>query len=284
MIIDFHTHTFPEKSCARIVDHLAHVAAITPYTDGSVSGLLSSMKEARIRYSVTLPVMTRPDQVEKINSSLIENAEYLFSEGIIPFGGLHPDYEDYKEELKRLKNAGIRGIKLHPAYQNMDFDDIRMLRILDEASSLGLIILVHAGIDIGLPTHNFCSVRHILHVLKDVAPEKLILAHLGNWGCWDEVEYYLTKAPLWFDTSFSCGKITPLSDSSKKPYRTELLSFEDFTRIVRKHGTNLVLFGTDSPWSSQKECVKLLEEMPFTQKEKDQLFYENAAALLDLKG
>lgn len=45
MIIDFHTHTFPDKSSEKIVNHLAHIGCIPPHTDGSVIGLFSSMKE-----------------------------------------------------------------------------------------------------------------------------------------------------------------------------------------------------------------------------------------------
>ena len=182
MIIDFHTHTFPDKSSEKIVNHLAHIGCIPPHTDGSVIGLFSSMKEADIDYSVNLPVMTKPSQVEKVNSSLIQQQEYLLDMKIITFGGMHPNYTNYKEELLRLKQAGIPGIKLHPAYQNVDLDDIRMMRIIDEASSQGLITLVHAGIDIGIYDHNYSSVAHILKLLKEVAPEKLVLAHMGNWG------------------------------------------------------------------------------------------------------
>ena len=75
----------------------------------------------------------------------------------------------------------------HLAYQNVDLDDIRMMRIIDEASSQGLITLVHAGIDIGIYDHNYSSVAQILKLLKEVAPEKLVLAHMGNWGCWKDV-------------------------------------------------------------------------------------------------
>lgn len=127
MIIDFHTHTFPDKSSEKIVNHLAHIGCIPPHTDGSVIGLFSSMKEADIDYSVNLPVMTKPSQVEKVNSSLIQQQEYLLDMKIITFGGMHPNYTNYKEELLRLKQAGIPGIKLHPAYQNVDLDDIRMM-------------------------------------------------------------------------------------------------------------------------------------------------------------
>ncbi len=280
MIIDFHTHTFPEKVSAKIVDHLAHVGHIPAHTDGSVTGLLSSMEEAGIAYSVTLPVMTRPDQVKKIHTAMLEDKENLFSKGIIPFGGMHPDYADYREELLRLKNAGIAGIKLHPAYQNVDLDDIRMMRIIDYASSLGMIVLIHAGIDIGIFEHNFSPVSQILKLLKEVQPEKLVLAHMGNWGCWDDVERDLAGAPVWLDTAFSYGPIFPLPGSTTVPYADYNLHAEDFVRIVRKHGTDKVLFATDSPWCSQKDYVQRLKDMPLTEKEQEQILSENARALL----
>ena len=146
------------------------------------------MKEASVDYSVNLPVMTSAEQVEKVNRSLIADKETLAKQGIITFGGMHPEYNDYKKELQHLKESGIPGIKIHPAYQNTDIDDIKFLRIIDCASELGLVVLTHAGIDIGIYNHNYASVKQILSVLDQVHPEKFVLAHMGNWGCWEDVE------------------------------------------------------------------------------------------------
>ena len=141
MIIDFHTHTFPDHISQQVVHKLSLESHTLPFTDGSLHGLLTSMHHSGVDYSVTLPVMTNIGQVEKINSSIKENKDSLLTQGIIAFGGMHPDYENYKEELKQLHLSGVKGIKLHPAYQNVDLDDIRMMRIIDAASELGLIIL-----------------------------------------------------------------------------------------------------------------------------------------------
>lgn len=282
MIIDFHTHTFPDKISARVVDKLANVAHSKPFTDGSVRGLLSSMKEAGADYSVNLPVMTAAEQVEKVNSSLIAQREQLLSNGIITFGGMHPAYEHCRSELKRLKENGILGIKLHPAYQAVDLDDIRMLRIIDCASELGLITLVHAGIDIGINDHNYSSVSHILKVLDQVHPTKLVLAHMGNWGCWEETERELAGAPVWFDTAFSVGAITPYPGQDNLLYRTANLSDEAFIRLVRRHGSDKILFATDSPWESQKDYIQRINRMALTPQEKEQILFANAAKLLGL--
>ena len=282
MIIDFHTHTFPGKISAKVVDHLSRKALIHPFTDGSVIALTKSMKEAGIDYSVSLPVVTDITRLKKINSSYIDNVDYFTEQGIIPFGGMHPDYENYKEELRRLKDAGIRGIKLHPAYQGIDLDDIRTMRILEAASSEGLIILIHAGIDIGIYDRNYASVGQILTVIKEVAPEKLVLAHFGNWGCWDEVERDLAGAPVWFDISFSLGPLVPRSPDGPGPEWSYNLPDEDFIRIARKHGTDKILFATDSPWSDQKDYVRRINRLALTDEERKAVFSENALDLLAL--
>lgn len=283
MIIDFHTHTFPEKISARVVDQLGRVARTDHFTDGSSRDLLRSMKEGGITYSVNQPVMTTKEQVEKVNRSLISQKEALDSQGILTFGGMHPDYENYKKELAFLKDQGILGIKLHPAYQNCDLDDIRMMRIIDQASNLGLIVLTHAGIDIGIYEHNYASVKMILKVLKEVQPKKFVLAHMGNWACWEDVKRDLAGAPVWMDTAFSIGDITPNpAQPDEVPYRSTNLNQEEFVSLARKHGMDRILFGTDSPWEDQGGYVKRMEEMPLSQQEKDGIFYKNAQELLEL--
>lgn len=282
MIIDFHTHTFPDKIAEKVVHKLGQISHTKPFTNGTVSSLVSSMKESGITWSVNLPVMTAPNQVEKINSKMIEAQEAHNAMGIISFGGLHPEYENYKEELHRLTNYGIKGIKLHPAYQHLDLDDIRLMRIIDVASELGLITLLHAGMDIGILDRNYSSVKHILKVLDDVQPEKLVLAHMGNWDCWDDVENYLAGAPVWFDTAFSIGPITQYPEDPTIPYRTHNMQEKHFLRLARKHGLDKILFASDSPWQEQKDYVNLMSSFDMTADEKETIFHKNAQKLLNL--
>ena len=281
MIIDFHTHTFPGKISSKVVRKLGMAAHIRAYTDGSMEGLTASMALAGADYSVNLPVMTSPEQVEKINSSMIQNRESLLSQGIIAFGGMHPDYPDYKKEIRRLRENHIAGIKIHPAYQNINLDDIRMLRIIDCASEEGLITLTHAGMDIGIYDRNYCSVAHILKVIDEVHPEKFVLAHMGNWDCWQDVEQDLAGAPVWLDTAFSIGPIAKNPATDETPYEEMNLTDEDFIRLCRKHGTDHILFATDSPWQDQADYISRIKSMSFTDTEKEHIFSGNAVALLE---
>lgn len=282
MIIDFHTHTFPDSIAEKVIHNLANSCSTSPFTNGTVTGLLHSMNNANVDYSVTLPVMTNIKQVESVNHNIISQKEQFEHSGIIPFGGMHPDYPDYRKELKNLAAHGIKGIKLHPAYQHTDLDDIRMLRIISSASEFGLIVLVHAGIDIGIYDNNYSSVSHILNVLKEVHPDKLVLAHMGGWACWDDVEHELAGAPVWIDSSFSIGPYTPYPGARPTPYFNSFLTEEQFLRIARKHGCDKILFATDSPWQNQKNYIKRFQNLGLTAEEQDAFFSKNAIKLLNL--
>ena len=282
MIIDFHTHSFPEKICHRVVEHLSDVAHISYFTDGSIPGLLESMRRCQVDYSVNFPVMTRPDQVVSINDKQIRHSESLFEKGIISFGGMHPDYPDIKKELRRLKDHGIVGIKLHPAYQETDIEDIRMKRIIAEASALDMVVLIHAGIDVGLCDHDYAPVSQILSLIDEIHPSKLVLAHMGGWGAWDDVARYLAGAPVWLDTSFSIGPVIKKFGQEDLLAFDDNLSLEDFTALCKLHGTERILFATDSPWSEQAIYTNYIMRADFSDEEKEHILWKNAVDLLEI--
>lgn len=280
MIIDFHTHTFPEQIAQKALHKLSLCSGTIPYTTGTLTDISASMQNASITYSVNLPVATSAKQTASIHDSIARMQESYDKAGIIPFGTMHPENEDYKEQIKTLVNLGVKGLKIHPAYQNTDLTDIRYLRMIEEASAQGLIILIHAGIDIGIYHHNFSSVSQILQVIDEVHPGKFVLAHMGNWACWDDVENDLCGAPVWFDSSFSIGPVEQNPKAPANPYSHCTLSDEQFLRICKKHGMNRILFATDSPWQDQKRYVERFEKTGLTKEELQLFFYENAAALL----
>ena len=131
MIIDFHTHTYPDEIAEKTVAKLGEEAGIEPHTDGTRHGLVESIKTAGIDYAVVLPVATSPHQVATINESAYKTNLSSGRRGILSFGGIHPDSPDYKRVLRGIASLGIRGIKLHPDYQGTFFDDIRYKKIVE---------------------------------------------------------------------------------------------------------------------------------------------------------
>lgn len=272
MIIDFHTHTFPEKLAQSAIAKLSASAHITNYLEGTLKDLISSMENTHIDYSVLLPVVTKPQQEKNINRVAVETNEHFENNGIISFGGIHPDNEDYKEILRFLANHGVKGIKLHPVFQKTYFNDIRYKRIISCAMENDLIVVTHAGYDISYPGADFVTPSHILPILTELAPKKLVLAHMGGWDCWDEVLDRIAGRDVYLDTSLSYNQ---------KTARLQL-GIGQFTDFVKKHGSDRILFGTDSPWSDQSDCIRIMKKMGLSETAYSNIMANNAKRLLNL--
>lgn len=266
MIVDFHTHIFPEKIAAKTIAQLENRAHIKACGDGLEEGLVNSMKAAGVDVSVVLPVVTKPEQFAAINKFAAHlNEKYSDRQTRLwSFGGIHPDSPDYKKELRTVKELGLLGIKLHPDYQDTHFDDIRYMRILDYASEIGLVSIVHAGVDVGFPDNVRCTPKQIRRVLDEVAPKNLVLAHYGGFDMWEDVDELLAGRDVYLDTAFIDG----------------YLDKEMFLRILRKHGADRILFATDHPWSGQKETLDYLRELPIPQEDLNKILGQNAEKLI----
>lgn len=282
MIIDFHTHTFPEELAVRAIGKLAASSRARNYLDGTASALRASMEEAGVDYSVLLPVVTRPAQQKDINRAAIEMNRHSQETGLISFGGIHPENEDYREILRTLSENGVKGIKIHPVFQRVAIDDIRYLRILECANENDIIVITHAGYDIGFPGEDFSSVRRIEKVLDTVKPRKFVLAHMGGWDCWEEVERRILGRDVWLDTAFSLLPIEPAPGTERRPEENPPLSGEQFLRMVRRHGAERILFGTDSPWSGQRKMLEAVRDSGLAAWEQEAVLGGNARGLLCL--
>ena len=282
MIIDSHTHTFPDSIAGKVIPSLQAKAQSRAYTDGTDGALINSAENSGVNYCVQLPVMTNVSQVVKLNDLALKKNETYKQTGLFSLGGMHPNFENYASELKRIADSGITGIKLHPAYQNTDLADIKYLRIIDKASELSLAIVIHAGLDIGIMHRNFAPVAQIQTVLNEINPDKFILAHMGGWKDWDTVEKELCGENVFFDTSFSLGSYVPPEGCKLPEEKTKMLSKEQFERMVKKHGADKILFGSDSPWSDQKKEIERINACSFSNEEKEQIFFKNAKGLFGI--
>lgn len=266
MIIDFHTHIFPEKIAGKTIESLEKLSGITASTNGTLEGLLASMENTGVDMSVLMPVATKPSQMESINTYAKEICD-KYPGKLISFGGIHPDVWDYKKELKHIKELGLKGIKIHPDYQGVMIDDVRFMNIIEYASELGLIILTHAGIDIGLSEPVHCPPDKMRKVIDKIKPEKMIVAHYGGWKQWQEVYDYLAGENVYLDTAFTF----------------DYIDREMFLTILQKHSADKILFATDSPWSHAAKDIEAVKNMPVDESIKQKIFSENAKQLLEIK-
>ena len=263
MIIDFHTHCFPDALAAKALPVLAAAADIPPALSGTHAALEASMTASGIDRSVMLQIAVKTTQNKTVNNWAIERLTQ--NPRIIPFGSVHPLSDDWSEELERLAAAGVKGVKFHPEYQQVYVNDPLMFPIYDKLSELGLIAVFHAGADIGIPPPIHSRPEHFAAVIDKLPRGKTVLAHFGGWKLWDDVERVLAGSHLLMDTSF-CGSYMPQ---------------EKMRSLIEKHGAEKFLFGSDSPWAAQTEAINDIKTLALAPADEAAILGGNAAKLLD---
>lgn len=269
MVIDLHTHIFPDKIAEATISALSKNANIMAHANGTKNGLIESMRVSGVDISINLPAMTKASQLGSINTfAKCLNEENHTLPRIISFAGFHPDIENYKEELYKIKENGFLGIKLHPDYQGTFFDDERYISILKCAKELDLITVTHAGLDGAFVGQEIkCTPSRVLRVLDKIGGySKLVLAHLGGNELFDEVYKGLAGCDVYFDTSY-------VLINTKK---------EDFLKMIEKHTADKILFATDSPWQSQGQMIDKLKSYELPKEIEDKILYKNATKLLNI--
>ena len=260
MIIDFHTHCFDDSLAKSAVPLLEKKARIHAMHDGTVSGLKQSMAACGIDKSVALPVATKPSQVPAINEWAKRNRD----KDVYFFGALHPDDKNFFDAAKQLKNDGFRGVKLHPDYQHFYADEKRMMPLYEALRDLNLLVVLHSGVDIGYPWPVYCTPHMIKNIVESVKGIRLVAAHMGAHGLWRDVEDLILGLPIFIDTAYS----------------QYLLENSGMERMIKKHGAERVLFGTDSPWRNQQEEAQAIASLNLPSGDIDHILYKNALLLL----
>ena len=265
MVIDFHTHTFPDKIADKTIAYLTEKGGIHAYRGGTLGSLIDTMKLSGVDCSVSLPIATLPKQEASINAL---SAEMNGKNNVFFSGGIHPDCADVDGTLDFIKESGLFGIKLHPDYQGVHFDDPRYINIMRKAFERNLYVVTHAGVDVGFRNHVHCTPDMILNVFSQLGglyEDKLILAHLGGYELPDEVMEKLVGAPVYMDTA-AVLKLYP----------------EKCREIILRHGADRILFATDSPWESQSDFIEIIKSFGLGKENEDKIFYKNAEKILNI--
>jgi predicted TIM-barrel fold metal-dependent hydrolase len=188
------------------------------------------------------------------------------SDRIIAFGSIYPHGDTYKEDIDFVVRLGLRGLKFHAEYQNFVVDDPHMLKIYDYALSKGLIVLHHAGMDPAFPLPMKSSPQQFARVAEEMQGGTIVAAHFGGQSQWEDVEKYLVGTDIFLDTSMGL----------------EYYPHDLFMRVVRSHGADKILFGSDSPWGNAQIELEHLRSLPLTDGELEAILSGNAKRLLAL--
>lgn len=260
MIIDFHAHIYPEKIAEKATKNVGSFYNLAMTYSGLPEELIARGSKVGVEKYIVHSTATKPEQVESINNYIIDQINK--HPEFIGFGTIHPDYKDFEKELTRIKEAGLKGVKFHPDFQQFQFDDPKLSPIYETLAKLDIPVLTHAGDK----RFDFSGPKRISNVLDKHPDLTVIAAHFGGYTEWDKSMEYLVGKNVYFDTSSSLF----------------VLSVDEAMNMIRKHGVDKFLFGTDFPMWDHEDELSRFNKLPLTEEEREMILYKNAVKLLKL--
>lgn len=264
-VIDFHTHIFPDKIAKPAMEALASESGdYRPRTDGTLSGLIDSMDQAGISASLVANIATKPSQIFPI----LEFCKQIKSDRIYPLISFHPsnDPDEVEDLLGQAQRLGIRGVKLHPMYQQFFIDNKHMYGFYELIASFGFYVVFHTGYDMAFPDNTQAGVERIKKIADWFKDLTIVCTHVGGWKQWDRIACLSGCGNVYTETSLTLSEV----------------SDDDFCGFVGQFDEDRVLFGSDSPWTDQKEMLDRTLQLNLSDSRKEKMLYDNAAALLGL--
>jgi len=259
LIIDFHSHIYPDAIAEKATMGVEKFYDIEMDRVGTVSALLESGDEAGVGRFVVHSVATTPKQVSSINRFVAEQCT-LHPDRFIGFGTLHPELEDFGEALDEIESLSLRGIKIHPDFQTFYIDDPALNPMYEQISERGLPVLFHTG-DF---RYDYSHPRRMKKLLQDFPKLVAVGAHFGGWSVWDAAAEYLADTRCYVDTSSSLYVLPP----------------ERARALVRRYGAERVVFGVDFPMWGHKRELERIDALNLTSEELALIFEKNALRIL----
>ena len=266
-VIDAHVHLYPDKIAGKVTASLGAKFGNAPSFVATVEGCRSRDASAGVALSINLPVATAPGQVPHTNAwaHAVNESERAHPSGpsVLSLASLHPDCVDKSALVAQIAAAGFSGIKFHPEYQQFRFNDPKMEEIWAAMAECGLVAYLHAGGERVFKPPYHSTPREIADLQRRFPSLAIVAAHLGGFGMWDESEAVLCGSTVNLDLSHTFG----------------WMDEAQILRMIRKHGANRILFGTDAPWQDPGTVLQAFLRLPLTQEEQGDILAGNAMRL-----
>ncbi|MBK1787342.1 amidohydrolase family protein [Prauserella cavernicola] len=226
MIIDAHAHVWPDAIAERALagNRLPGLSAVD---DGKAGTLTDRMRANGVDRSLALGVSGTAKHVDATNRFVGSLDRGRFT----PMGTVHVDLS-VEENLASLRAHGIHGVKVHPLFQGYGLMHPRLWELF-EAFGPDIPVITHVGAG-GSGAVNDLSNPSMLREIVTTFPDlRIVACHFGGYHMLAEAEEELDGLPIVLETSW------PPSLASVSP--------ETVRRIVRRHGSERIVFGSDWP-------------------------------------
>jgi len=260
-MIDTHAHIYPSGIAQKATAGVARfydMEALAMCHVGTSDELIKSGARIGVTAYWVCSVATSPRQVSSINRFIA--GECAAHPEFIGLGTLHPDTDDLEADVAQIIELGLRGIKIHPDFQQFRLDEPKAMRLFEIIEGR-LPILIHTGDR----RFDFSNPQRMLRVIKHFPQLTAIGAHFGGWSVWHEAVRVLSDTDLYVDTSSTTGFVT---------------SGDELRTIASAWNPERTLFGVDFPMWDHTEEFARFEKFGYSAQDVENVLYKNAQRIM----
>jgi predicted TIM-barrel fold metal-dependent hydrolase len=277
MIIDFHTHLFPESICSGRQCYCGSDPAFGMLYRSPTSRLvrvpelLAAMDENGVDQSVVFGFPWQDPELFKMHNDCIMEAVQKHPGRLIGFGCFDPSSSTAAKEAERCLDAGLAGIGELAFYRSGIEDEslAQMAPVMAVCRERGRPVLIHTNEPVG---HNYPgktpnTLAQIYRLIERFSENTIVLAHWGGGLFFFNLLKKEVKDRLknvYFDTAAS-------------PYLYDPAIYRIAIELV---GVEKILFGSDYPLIEPQRYFKELDSLQLSTEQRAHICGLNAAHLL----
>ena len=239
-----------------IFAHHAHVFPDGSQEGGSISALLSLMDDCDVGKAVCFAPFARQAPEIDRNAWLAETIAPI--DRLYGFGTVDFSREDIAEQVDRIAEMGLLGIKVHPAYQAIPVLSDKARAVYSAAERLGLFVTFHTGI-------HWHRISHYHPLLFDeIAFEypklSFSMEHVGGFCFFNDAPAVLENNMFRKNAAIYAGLTSVFDDGQKFWY----LSDRQLQDLIWQVGDDTSFFGLDFPWNnarSVRDAIKRIRDL-----------------------
>lgn len=203
---------------------------------------------------------------------------------LVGFGTVNFDKNNLKDQVKKIKDLGLYGIKIHPAAQEVKIDSPQLFEVYEEAEKQGLFISFHTG----LHWHRISDYQMLLfdEVAYNFPKLRFSMEHIGGYSFFREALLIMNnnsrcEIPHVYAGWTSIAMETDEMGNTRQGAWS--LTDDDLCTLVHQAGYKTSIFGLDTPYKGieqTQQAIDRIKNLTITEEAKRGILGENLKRIL----
>jgi len=273
----------PATPMSQIFAHHAHVFPEQTNPHGTLERLGRLMDECGIAQAVCFAPFAFQMPGEDPNGWLSKTIKG--NDRFRGFGTIDIGRSDLRDQVRRIRELGLLGIKLHPNTQKFDVLSQQSMEVYAEAQEQKLFISFHTGVHhYRLKNYNVLSFDEIAHKFPEL---RFSLEHVGGYHFFKEaLAVMFNNIPFPPKPGFRPrvhGGLVSVFNRNKLPFWH--LTPEQICDAIAQVGAQLLIFGLDFPYNLEEDtrlALDVIRNLHIANEQKDMILGGNLRRELEL--